>query len=208
MMKLTSPVTSLSKRSHRGVGAGLIVGLALLGVLVMGGLWLAGGYNGLVSQQTTLEQATANVQSQLKRRADLVPNLVATVKGYAKHEEKVFGDIAAARSRLLNADVANNPAAAAQANQAMTSSLGRLLAVAENYPNLKADQNFNRLQDELSGTENRINYARLQYNESVTGYNRSVRSFPNNILAGMFGFMVKQPFQATEAEKATPTVSF
>jgi LemA protein len=195
-------------RSQSGIGTGLVVGLALLGALVLGGLWLAGGYNGLVTKQTTLEQATANVQSQLKRRADLVPNLVATVKGYAKHEEKVFGDIASARSRLLNADVANNPAAAAQANQAMTSSLGRLLAVAENYPNLKADQNFNRLQDELSGTENRINYARLQYNDSVTGYNRAVRSFPNNILAGMFGFAPKQPFQATEAEKATPTVSF
>jgi LemA protein len=109
---------------------------------------------------------------------------------------------------LLSANVGANPHEAAAANAAMTSSLGRLLAIAENYPQLKADQSFIRLQDELSGTENRINYARLEYNDSVKDYNLSVRTFPNNVVAGMTGFSQKAPFEATEAEKAVPKVAF
>jgi len=192
----------------RGMATGLIVVLVLVGLLALGGVWVMGGYNGLVSQETTVEQKAADLDSQLKRRADLVPNLVATVKGYAKHEQTVFSDIAQARSRLLSANVGSNPDEAAQANGAFNSALGRLLALAENYPQLKADQNFIRLQDELTGTENRINYARLQFNEAVKNFNLQMRTFPTVVIAGMLGFEKKASFEATAAEKAVPTVAF
>jgi len=190
------------------MGAAAVILVTLLAVLVIGGLWVMGGYNSLVAKDTQVELRASNIQSQLKRRADLIPNLVSTVKGYAKHESGVYSEIAQARSRLLSADVAHNPQGAAAANAAMTSSLGRLLAIAENYPQLKADENFIRLQDELTGTENRINLARLEYNDSVQDYNLSVRTFPNSIVAGMTGFTRKTPFEATEAEKAVPKVDF
>ncbi|MEB3244727.1 MAG: LemA family protein [Vampirovibrionales bacterium] len=186
----------------------LVILGVIAGVILLLGLWGVGSYNALVSQDTVVEQKSADVQSQLKRRADLVPNLVQTVKGYAKHETEVFKDIANARARLLSADVGKNPGEASEANAAFNSSLGRLLALAENYPNLKADQNFIRLQDELSGTENRINYARLQYNDSVKNYNLAVRSFPSNIIAGLSGFEKRAPFEASKAEQATPYVAF
>jgi LemA protein len=134
--------------------------------------------------------------------------LVATVKGYASHEQEIFNNIAMARSRLLSADVNANPKEAAQANQAFNSAMGRLLAVAENYPNLKADQNFIRLQDELTGTENRINFSRVQFNDAVTGYNLAVRSFPSSIVAGISGFERKPFFQADERDQAAPKVQF
>jgi len=195
----------MKHRSHKGINTALMV---VLGLVLMVGIWLIGSYNGLVTQDTVVEQKEADIESQLKRRADLVPNLVSTVKGYAKHEKEVFDNIAQARSRLLNADVGKNPTEAAAATQNFNGALGRLLAVAEAYPQLKADQNFIRLQDELSGTENRINYARLQFNEAIKNYNLKVRSFPTNIMAGMFGFERRQPFEASEAEKTTPTVNF
>lgn len=196
------------RKRQPGLGAAAMVLLTLGAIVIMVGLWLMGGYNGLVAKDTEVERRASNVQSQLKRRADLIPNLVATVKGYAKHESGVYSEIAQARSRLLSSNVNTNPREAAAANAAMTSSIGRLLAIAENYPNLKADQNFIRLQDELSGTENRINYARLEYNDSVKDYNVTVRSFPSNVVAGLTGFAQKVPFEATEAEKATPKVEF
>jgi LemA protein len=196
------------RKYQKGLGAAAIT-LIVIGVLVLFlGVSIAGSYNGLVSQDTFVEQKAADIDSQLKRRADLVPNLVATVKGYAKHEKEVFESIANARSRLLSADVSKNPGEAASANQAFNSSLGRLLALAERYPDLKADENFIRLQDELSGTENRINYARLQYNEAVRDYNVKVRSFPTNLVAPMMGFNRRAPFEATATERATPQVSF
>jgi LemA protein len=185
-----------------------IVLVGLVAVLVILGMWLMGSYNTLVTLDTNVETRASDVESQMKRRADLVPNLVSTVKGYAKHETDIFNNVANARARLLAADVNTNPQEAAAANQAFNSSLGRLLAIAENYPNLKADQNFIRLQDELAGTENRINYARLQYNESVREYNTTVRSFPSNLVASMSGFERREPFQATEAERAVPQVNF
>jgi LemA protein len=151
----------LPQLNHRRAGVnGNATLWIILGVVAMLGLWGVGNYNGLVGESTTVENAAANIDTQLKRRADLIPNLVQTVKGYAKHEKGVFDEIAAARSKLLNADSGKDPQGAAAANAQMTGALGRLLAVAENYPNLKADQNFNKLQDELAGTENRINYAR------------------------------------------------
>ncbi|HEY9686525.1 MAG TPA: LemA family protein [Coleofasciculaceae cyanobacterium] len=194
-------------RKAQSGGAAILVA-ALVGILVIGGLWVAGGYNGLVQKDTAVEQAASDIDSQMKRRADLVPNLVATVKGYAKHEQAVYRDIANARARLLSADTNTNPQEAARANASFDSALGRLLALAENYPQLKADQNFIRLQDELTGTENRINFARIQYNSAVRDYNTAVRSFPTNMVAGITGFDRKQPFQATEAERATPKVEF
>lgn len=196
------------RKRHSGLGGAAIAVIVLVSVLVIGGLWLMGGYNSLVSKDAEVELRAANIESQMKRRADLIPNLVSTVKGYAKHERGVYEDIAKARSRLLAADVDTNPREAAAANASFNSSLGRLLAIAENYPQLKADQNFIRLQDELSGTENRINLARLEYNSSVKDYNLAVRTFPNNIVAGITGFERKAPFEATEAERATPKVEF
>jgi LemA protein len=196
------------RKRQPGLGAAAMVLVVIAAIVIFGGLWVMGGYNGLVSKDADVELRAANVQSQLKRRADLIPNLVGTVKGYAKHESGVYAEIAQARSRLLSANVSTNPKEAASANAAMTGSLGRLLALAENYPQLKADQNFIRLQDELSGTENRINYARLEYNNAVKDYNLSVRTFPNTLIAGMTGFSRKAPFEATEAEKAVPKVAF
>lgn len=196
------------RAGQRGFGAAVVILLAILGVAVVVGMWFAGSYNSLVNRDAEVERRASNIESQLKRRADLVPNLVATVKGYAKHEQAVYNNIAAARSRLLAADVDTNPKEAAAANSAFNSSLGRLLAIAENYPQLKADQNFIRLQDELTGTENRINVARLAFNDAVKEYNVSVRTFPGNIVAGISGFPRKEPFEATESEKATPKVDF
>ncbi len=196
------------RKSQPGIAGAALAVLVLVGIIVVGGLWFMGGYNSLVSKDAEVELRASNIESQMKRRADLVPNLVATVKGYAKHERGVYSDIAAARSRLLASDVNTNPREAAAANSAFNSSLGRLLAIAENYPQLKADQNFIRLQDELTGTENRINFARLEFNNAVKDYNLSVRTFPGNMMAGMFGFERKTPFEATEAEKATPKVDF
>jgi LemA protein len=196
------------RKKQPGLGGAAIALIVLVAIIVVGGLWLMGGYNSLVSKDAELERRASNIESQMKRRADLIPNLVNTVKGYAKHERGVYEDIAKARSRLLSADVDTNPKEAAAANNAFNSSLGRLLAIAENYPQLKADQNFIRLQDELSGTENRINLARLDYNDAVKDYNLSVRSFPSNIVAGITGFERKAPFEATDAERATPQVQF
>jgi LemA protein len=194
------------RKAQPGIAAVFLA--ALVGILVIGGLWISGEYNSLVRKDTAVEQAASDIDSQMKRRADLVPNLVATVKGYAQHEQAVYRDIANARARLLSADTNTNPQEAAQANAAFDSALGRLLALAENYPQLKADQNFIRLQDELTGTENRINFARIQYNIAVREYNTAVRSFPTNVVAGVTGFDSKQSFQATEAERTTPQVEF
>lgn len=205
MLRTTS--SSLRQRQF-GLGSTAIILLGILAVAVVVGMWFAGSYNGLVNRDAEVERRASNIESQLKRRADLVPNLVATVKGYAKHEQEVYNNIAAARSRLLAADVDKNPKEAAAANSAFNSSLGRLLAIAENYPQLKADQNFIRLQDELTGTENRINVSRLAFNDAVKDYNISVRTFPGNIVAGIAGFSRKESFEATESEKATPKVEF
>lgn len=193
---------------NKGLGAAILVLIVLVGLLVIGGLWFMGGYNNLVQKDAEVERQASNIESQMKRRADLIPNLVATVKGYAKHERGVYADIANARARLLAADVDTNPREAAAANAGFNSALGRLLAIAENYPQLKADQNFVRLQDELTGTENRINFTRLQYNDAVKDYNLSVRTFPGNVIAGISGFERKAPFEATEAERAVPQVNF
>ena len=162
-------------------------------------------YNKFVGQEEAVKAQWAQVQNQLQRRNDLIPNLVETVKGYASHEEGVFKDIADSRSRLLNAKSPEESIAAA--NQ-QTTALGRLLVVVENYPNLKANEQFNGLMDELSGTENRIATERMRYNEKVQEYNTSRRSFPANITAKLFSFKDYPFFEAPPAATQVPKVNF
>src|SRR3989475_1854467 len=158
-------------------------------------------YNKFVGQEEAIKAQWAQVENQLQRRNDLIPNLVETVKGYAQHEESVFKDVADARSRLLAAKSPEETIAAA--NQ-QTSALGRLLAVVENYPQLKANEQFNRLMDELAGTENRLATERMRYNERVQEYNTSRRQFPANLTAKVFGFKEYPFFQAPPDVKTVP----
>src|SRR5438309_3224844 len=167
---------------------------------------LAGcSYNTFVGQEEAIKAQWAQVENQLQRRNDLIPNLVETVKGYAQHEESVYKDIADARSRLLSAKTPDESIAAA--NQ-QTSALGRLLAVVENYPQLKANEQFNRLMDELAGTENRLAVERMRYNEKVQAYDTKRRQFPANMTAKMFGFKEYPFFQAPPDAKQVPKVNF
>jgi LemA protein len=184
--------------------------LAVLGVLVLIGLILGGAYvgsrNEMVRKNETVKQAWAQVDVVLQRRADLIPNLVATVKGYAQQEVKVFGDVANARSALLSA---RTPADKIAANGQLDGALGRLLAIVENYPNLKSNQNFLALQDELAGTENRIAVERRRYNEAIQDYNTFIGLFPNNIFARWAGFQRNNDyFAASEAARQAPKVDF
>lgn len=162
-------------------------------------------YNKFVSQEEAIKAQWAQVQNQLQRRNDLIPNLVETVKGYAAHEEGVYKDIADARSRLL---AAKSPDETIQAANQTTSALGRLLAVVENYPQLRANEQFNRLMDELSGTENRIAVERMRYNEAIQAYNTSRRQFPANITAKIFTFKDYPLFEAPASAQEVPRVNF
>jgi LemA protein len=162
-------------------------------------------YNRFVSQEEAVKAQWAQVENQLQRRNDLIPNLVETTKGFAQHEESVYKDIADARSRLLAAKTPDESIAAA--NQ-QTAALGRLLAVVENYPQLKSNEQFNRLMDELAGTENRLSVERMRYNERVQDYNTSRRQFPANLTAKMFGFKDYPFFQVPEGAKQVPKVNF
>lgn len=181
---------------------GWIIAVAVIVVL---GIMLAGSYNSLVSMNEDINSKWGQIDNQLQRRADLIPNLVSTVKGYAKHEETILNNIADARSRLVGA---GSVAEKAAANEELNSALSRLLVVVENYPNLKADANFRQLQDELAGTENRISVARKDYNDSVQVYNAKVKSFPTVIWARMFGFEPREYFKAEGAAKEVPKVDF
>jgi LemA protein len=162
-------------------------------------------YNRFVSQEEAIKAQWAQVQNQLQRRNDLIPNLVETVKGYAQHEESVFKDIAEARSRLL---AAQTPADTIQAANQQTSALGRLLAVVESYPQLRANEQFNRLMDELAGTENRIAVERMRYNERIQEYNTARRQFPSNITASIFRFQDYPLFEAPPEARQVPKVNF
>jgi LemA protein len=153
-----------------------------------------------------VKEQFSQVDVVLQRRADLIPNLVSTVKGYASHEEKVFDDIANARASLLSA---HDPSSKFQANGQLDGALGRLLAISENYPNLKADANFLSLQDQLEGSENRIAVERRRYNQTIQDYNTFIRQFPNSIWAGMAGFQPNNDyFQASESSRTAPVVKF
>ncbi len=181
------------------VGGGL-----LLVVLIIGGS-LVGRYNGLVRTNEQIDGAWAQVENVLQRRADLISNLVETVKGFAAQEREVFEQVSNARSRLAGAV---SPAEAAAANAGVTSALGRLLAIAENYPDLRSSQNFLRLQDELAGSENRIAVERRRYNDAVREYNTSVQVFPTNMIASTFGFGPREYFEAEEGATEVPEVVF
>lgn len=177
--------------------------VALLIAIAMG---LSGcSYNKFTTQEEAIKQQFAEVQNQLQRRSDLIPNLVETVKGYASHEETVFTDIAEARSRLIGA---KTPEETLQAANQQTSALSRLLVIAENYPQLRANEQFNRLMDELAGTENRLSVARMRYNETVQAYNTQRRRFPSNVTAKVFGFK-EYPYWAVPPEATVaPKVDF
>jgi LemA protein len=177
-----------------------------LTVLALVALPLSGcSYNTFVSQDEAIKAQWAQVQNQLQRRNDLIPNLVETVKGYAAHEEGVFKDVAESRARLL---AAKSPEETIQAANQQTGALGRLLAIAENYPQLKANEQFNRLMDELSGTENRIAVERMRYNQRVQEYNTATRQFPANLTAKMFGFKEHPFFEAPPEAQQVPKVNF
>ena len=188
--------------------------MVLIAIVAVAAIWGFSSYNGLVSKQTEVEKASANVQSAYQRRADLVPNLVETVKGYAKHEEETLKSVVEARAKAMQTqvDLANATPeqikAFQQAQSDLGGALGKLIAVGESYPDLKANQNFLDLQHQLEGTENRINEARNAFNSTVAEYNKSVRSFPTNLLAGMFGFEKAESFQAEEGAQKAPQVKF
>ena len=180
----------------------------LIGILVVIAIiviWLIGLYNGLVTAQQEVDTAGANIQTQLQRRSDLIPNLVNTVKGYASQEKDIFTDIANARTQLAGA---NNLTEQAAADSALSSALSRLLVIVENYPELKSNQNFQDLSVQLEGTENRIAIARQDYNAAVTRYNTKRRRFPTNIVSNLFGFDARPFFEASAGAEKVPTVDF
>jgi LemA protein len=190
---------------NKGLAGCLIVGGIVLLILAAGGMLAAGLYNRMVAQDEQVTGAWAQVQNVLQRRADLIPNLVETVKGYAAHEKEIFESVAEARGRLAGAA---SPKEAAAANAGLTSALGRLLAIAENYPNLKANENFVRLQDELAGTENRIATERMRYNDAVRLFNTSIKRYPAAFFARMFGFHEREYFEAAPDAQKAPEVKF
>ena len=177
----------------------------LLAIVVIVALYVVFVYNGLVKLRNRIANAWAQIDVQLRRRYDLIPNLVETVKGYAKHERQTFEAVTQARANAINAD---GVAAQAQAENQITNALKSLFAVAEAYPDLKANQNFLNLQEELTGTEGRIAYARQFYNDSVLRLNTKVQSFPSNILANMFGFREHEYFEADDTSRGPVSVQF
>lgn len=188
-------------------------GIVLISILLVG--WVTGIYNSLVKTDEGINQAWAQVQNQYQRRLDLIPNLVEVVKGYAAHEKEVFQKVAEARASVgklqVTPEILNNPQLFQkfqEAQNSMSSWLSRLLAVAENYPQLKANENFLQLQSQLEGTENRIAVERMKFNQIVQDFNVKVRTFPTSIIAGMFGFGQKQYFQAEPGAEKAPQVKF
>ncbi len=191
----------------------LIVAIVLIFII---GSWIGGKYNGFVTLEEGVNQGWAQVENVYQRRADLIPNLVETVKGYAGHEKEVLVGVTEARAKLggqvnIGPDVLNNPQAFQQFQQmqsGLTQALQRLMVVVERYPELKADQRFADLQRQLEGTENRIAVERRRFNEIVQAYNTTIRKFPDAMFAGMFGFQQKQYFQAQEGADVVPQVKF
>ena len=189
----------------------IIIVIALLAAVAF---WFVGKYNAMVSADENVKTAWAQVENQYQRRSDLIPNLVATVKGYAAHESQVLESVVAARAKATQVVVdpsktSHEDLAAFQAAQGeLSQALGRLLAVTENYPDLKANQNFQELQAQLEGTENRITVARNAFNESAKEYNKLIRMFPNNIVASCFGFEQKAYFEAESGAEKAPIVAF
>jgi len=192
------------------MGKGLLAGLGFVALLILGVLMVGCSYvtskNQMVAKDQAVKTAWSNVDVQLQRRADLIPNLVETVKGFTKEESTVFGDIANARAGMLNAQ---GPAAKIAANGQLDGAIGRLLLLTENYPQLRSSDQFMRLQDELAGTENRIGVARKRYNDALQEYNTYILSFPNSIWAGMAGYQQNNArFEASESARTVPNVKF
>jgi LemA protein len=185
-----------------------IIIAVIIGVVTLIALWGVGVNNSLVKLRESVDSDFAQIETTLQRRLDLIPNLVSTVKGYADHEESVFTAVAEARAKLAGAIDNGDAAAVNSANGELSTALGRLIAIAEAYPELKADTVFIGLQDELAGTENRINTARQAYNETVKSFNAAVKTFPNSIIAGMGGFTEKAYFSADPAAGTAPVVEF
>jgi LemA protein len=186
-------------------GTIVLIVVAVLVVILI--LWVIGKYNGLVRLRNQVRAAWAQIDVQLKRRTDLIPNLVETVKGYAAHEKGTLDAVIQARNGALAA-ANSDPATRAQAENAVTQTLGKLFALAEAYPNLKANENFLSLQGELTNTEDKIAYSRQFYNGSVQSYNNSTQTFPANIIAGMFNFKAEQFFETAEGERGPVQVRF
>lgn len=184
----------------------IIIVLVIIGLLVISAYsFFAGNYNRFVQLDQAVKSSWAQVENQLQRRFDLIPNLVETVKGYAAHEKEVLTEVTNARSKVGGATTVPDKIAA---NNELSGALSRLLVVMERYPDLKANQNFLHLQDELAGTENRIAVERMRYNEAVKAYNQAIKSFPANLLAGMFGFKDAAFFDAPKEAKQAPKVQF
>lgn len=190
---------------------GLIITIVVIALVA---IWGISSYNGLVSMDENVSNSWANVETQYQRRSDLIPNLVNTVKGYAKHESETLESVMAARSQAtqVKIDPSNctpqQLAAYQKAQGDVTTALGKLLAITENYPDLKANQNFLELQSQLEGTENRINVARKDFNDTAKKYNTSLRRFPRNIIASMFGFEKRNYFEAEAGAEKAPKVEF
>ncbi|MDC7721002.1 MULTISPECIES: LemA family protein [Priestia] len=184
-----------------------LIGIAIVVILGLGIVVIYGvsSYNSLVSAEEDVDNKFSQIDNQLKRRADLIPNLVETVKGYAKHEQEAIDSVTQARAQLAGA---KTPEDKADANQQLSGALNRLLVVVEKYPDLKANENFRSLMDSLEGTENRLAVARKDYNDEVAKYNKSVKRFPKSMLAGTFGFEKKPYFEVTNEEKEAPKVDF
>lgn len=188
--------------------------IAIIVVLVLIALWGVSVYNGMVGLDEGVNTAWANVETQYQRRADLIPNLVNTVKGYAEHEQSTFEAVVNARSKAtsITVDPTNLTPEKLQEYQAaqgeITSALGRLIAISENYPDLKASEQFKELQAQLEGTENRISVARKNFNDEARTYNTTIRTFPKNIFAGIMGFTQRAYFQSQEGADVAPTVQF
>ena len=190
---------------------GLVITLAVVAVVVV---WAVSAYNGFVTRSEKIDGAWSQVENQYQRRADLIPNLVSTVKGYAAHEKETLQSVTDARANATSISIDPSTATPQQmeawmkAQNEVGSALGRLIAISENYPDLKANQNFMELQKQLEGTENRISTERRKYNEEVRTYNASIRRFPTNLLAGMFGFDKMTMFEAQEGAEVAPVVEF
>ncbi|PIN75028.1 LemA family protein [Candidatus Woesearchaeota archaeon CG10_big_fil_rev_8_21_14_0_10_37_12] len=180
----------------------------ILAIVVILGIWFFASYNSLVRLEISSEKAWQDVEVQYQRRFDLIPNLVETVKGYAAHEEGVFTTVTEARSQWQKAKVSGDVAGQLVAASQLDVGLGRLIAVAEGYPDLKASQNFLALQDQLEGTENRISVSRTRFNAAVADYNYKIRRIPTNIVAGLFGFERKQMFEAVQGAEEVVKVDF
>lgn len=177
----------------------------IIGIAALIAIYLWSTYNGLIGLKNQIEEAWSQIDVQLKRRADLIPNLVESVKGYAKHEKSVFTDVTKARSALMGA---KSLPKMAEASDALTGALGKLFAIAENYPQLKANENFLQLQKELSDTEDKVAYSRQYYNSTVMDFNTRIQVFPNSLIAKQLGFTEKEFFQATGEEKKSVKVNF